>query len=144
MLKNSLGGGSFIRPMFVDFPTIEIYRKSISQFMMGTNMMAAPVITQGETRKEVYFPNDLFYNFDSGALMNPKGEGSVYAAADLSTLPLFLRAGSIVQVQKVPNNITNIIEMRKQPFQLKVGLDKNLWSYGRIMIDDGYCKYHYI
>jgi len=145
MIKNALGGGSFIRPMFVDFQSTDDVNmlKLTSQFMMGTNMMAAPVIAFLDRTKKILFPKDIFYHFDNGRLMNPNGEGYITVDAELDSIPLFLRGGSIVQTQTVPNKIKDISEMRKQPFKLRIGLDKNLWSYGRILIEDGYCKYNF-
>jgi alpha-glucosidase len=143
MVKHALGGGSFIRPLFVDFQSfvnINEVMKSTAQFMMGTNMMAAPVIKSGDIVKQVFFPKDIFYDFMTGRLMNPKGEGFQKVDAALNYIPLFLRAGSIVQVQSVPDKVNDVVEMRKQPFHLKIGLDVNLRSYGRILIEDGYSK----
>jgi alpha-glucosidase (family GH31 glycosyl hydrolase) len=100
--------------------------------------MTSPVIVPTGRNKRTYFPEDSFYDFFDGTLMNTKEEW-VVVDAPLEKLPVFIRAGFIVQYQ-TPNKLTNNLnEMRTLPVELVVGLDLNYRAYGRIYLDDGVC-----
>jgi alpha-glucosidase (family GH31 glycosyl hydrolase) len=140
MVKAWLEGGSFIRPMFLDFRS-DIYQDKLytmdDQFMLGSNIMVSPVIFPGDRKKKTYFPDELFYNLYNGKVMNPNGEGYVQVEAPLDTLPIFLRAGFITPVQDT-GGIIMVNELRKRPFEVIVALDSNYRAAGRIFLDDGY------
>lgn len=140
MVKIWLEGGSFIRPMFIDFRSDNLKDQLYNmddQFMLGSNFMVSPVIYPGDRKKKTYFPDELFYNFYNGKVMNPNGEGFIQIDAPLDSLPIFLRAGFITPVQD-SLGITMINQLRKRPFEVIVALDSNFRAAGRIFFDDGY------
>jgi alpha-glucosidase (family GH31 glycosyl hydrolase) len=63
--------------------------------MFGPAFLVAPVTEQGATSRQVYLPaGSDWYNFWTNERI--KGGQTVKAAAPIDTLPLFVRAGSIV------------------------------------------------
>src|SRR3569833_4675661 len=99
--------------MFMDFKSDkekDNLHKMDNQFMLGSHIMVSPVLITGERKKKTYFPDELFYNFYDGKLMNPEGEKNVLVDASLQTLPLFFRAGFITPVQDA-TGVTKISEM---------------------------------
>jgi alpha-glucosidase (family GH31 glycosyl hydrolase) len=65
------------------------------EYMFGPAFLVAPVTEQGATSRQVYLPaGSDWYNFWTNERI--KGGQTVTAAAPIDTLPLFVRAGSIV------------------------------------------------
>lgn len=64
------------------------------EFMVGDALLAAPVLHPGVTRRDLYLPRGQWYDYFSGK----KYEGGQYISVDapLDTVPLFVRAGSII------------------------------------------------
>ena len=105
--------------------------------MIGTNLMASPITKPNERKKSTYFPNELFYDFYTGELINPEGEILKEVDAPLDKMPLFARGGFITPIQQSNLDYNNLQEMRYQPIQLLIALDRDYQAQGKLMIDDG-------
>lgn len=127
----------------MDFKS-EKYKENLfeldSQFMLGSNLMGSPVLNPGERMKRTYFPDEKFYDFFDGTLMNPKGEGFVSVEAKLNKLLLFARGGFITPLQQVDKDSSSVEYMRTKPIELLIALDQNLRAIGRVFFDDGFCN----
>ncbi len=133
--------------MFLDFKSDtmkDVLFELDSQIMLGSHLMASPVIISGDRKKKTFFPNDWFYDFYDGTLMNSGGEGFLYLDAPLDRLPLFARAGFITPVQIPPEKLLNLNQMRVLPLELIIPLDSNYRAAGKIYFDDGNSKYNKI
>jgi alpha-D-xyloside xylohydrolase len=90
-------GGTIMRGLVMDFPADDRVRKLGTQYMFGPAFLVAPVTEFGARTWRVYLPaGSRWYDFHSGAVS--EGGRDVDAAAPLSRMPLFVRAGSIVPV----------------------------------------------
>jgi alpha-D-xyloside xylohydrolase len=89
-------GGSFLRPLVVDFPQDPQALSIGNQYLFGQAIMVAPVTTAGAATQSVYLPasGTPWYNFWTGE-QSAAGQ-RVEAAAPVETLPLFVRAGSLI------------------------------------------------
>lgn len=66
------------------------------QYMWGKDVMIAPVLYQGMTERDVYFPQgSVWYDFDVPTMIYQPGE-TVTVDAPLARLPRFVRAGAII------------------------------------------------
>ncbi|MFD2288284.1 DUF4968 domain-containing protein [Pedobacter petrophilus] len=67
------------------------------QYMFGDNLMVAPVTTKGAITRSVYLPEGVWFNYWTGE----KYDGKTYrhVVAPLDTIPLFVKAGSIIPMQ---------------------------------------------
>ena len=101
--------------------------------------MASPVIKAGDRKKRTYFPDDKFYDFFDGTLVNNKEEWKDIDSP-LEKIPIFLRAGFIVQYQTPTKQTHNLNDMKSLPMEIAVGLDSNYRAAGRIYLDDGVSK----
>lgn len=64
------------------------------QMMFGRDLLAAPVLTQGATTRKLYLPRGVWIDWWTGA--RHRGGAEIETAAALDTLPLFVRAGSVI------------------------------------------------
>jgi alpha-D-xyloside xylohydrolase len=88
-------GAPYMRALFMDFPNDPKISDVRDEYMFGPAFLVAPVTTQGATSREVYLPAGTdWYNYWTNERI--KGGQTVEAAAPMDTLPLFVRAGSIV------------------------------------------------
>ena len=88
-------GAPFMRALFMDFPDDPNAADIPDEYMFGPAFLVAPVAEQGATRRQVYLPAGCdWYNYWTNERL--QGGRTITAAAPIDTLPLFVRAGSIV------------------------------------------------
>ncbi len=88
-------GAPFMRALFMDFPNDPAVADIPDEYMFGPAFLVAPVTEQGATERKVYLPAGCdWYNYWTNERM--KGGQTINANAPIDTLPLFVRAGSIV------------------------------------------------
>jgi alpha-D-xyloside xylohydrolase len=110
-------GAPFMRGLFMDFGTDPKVANIGDEYMFGPALLVAPVVEQGRTSRQVYLPAGAdWYNFWTNQRL--RGGQTVTVAAPIDTLPLFVRAGSIVPMG-APVESTNekqaISEVRVYP-----------------------------
>ena len=88
-------GAPFMRALFMDFPDDPKVADLRDEYMFGPAFLVAPVTEQGATERTVYLPaGSDWYNYWTNERL--KGGQTVRVQAPIDTLPLFVRAGSIV------------------------------------------------
>jgi alpha-glucosidase (family GH31 glycosyl hydrolase) len=92
-------GLPLMRAMWVHYPDDERARTLGTQFMWGRDLLVAPVFTKGATSRDVYLPKGDWYDWWSNAKV--AGGSTVTRDVDLSTMPIYVRAGAIVPVDPV-------------------------------------------
>ena len=105
------GTGTIFRPVFYEFPTDPVFfdiSKPYTdvQFMLGNSIMVAPVVEPIVEVVNPYFPQDDWYDFFNGSLIHSRNnEGSTHhiLAPYNSTIPMFIRGGHIVNIQRTNN-----------------------------------------
>jgi alpha-glucosidase len=105
--------------------------------MLGSALMISPVVQAGARKKSTYFPDDKFYDFYTGRLMNPEGETVKNVDAGLDHLPIFARAGFVIPIQKPVGKNYIVSEIRNSPIGLIIALDADNRAAGSIYLDDG-------
>jgi len=88
-------GAPFMRALFMDFGSDPKVADIRDEYMFGPALLVAPVVEQGATTREVYLPagND-WYNYWTKEKLH--GGQTVTVKAPIDTIPLFVRAGSIL------------------------------------------------
>jgi alpha-D-xyloside xylohydrolase len=90
-----LTGAPFMRALPLDFPNDPKVADVRDEYMFGPAFLVAPVTEQGATSREVYLPAGAdWYNYWTNELV--KGGQTITVAAPIDTIPLFVRAGSII------------------------------------------------
>jgi alpha-D-xyloside xylohydrolase len=90
-----LTGAPFMRALPLDFPNDPKVADIRDEYMFGPAFLVAPVTEQGATSRQVYLPAGAdWYNYWTQERV--KGGQTITVQAPIDTLPLFVRAGSIV------------------------------------------------
>ena len=88
-------GAPFMRGLFMDFGADPNTADIRDEYMFGPALLVAPVVEQGRTSRLVYLPAGAdWYNYWTNQLLH--GGQTVTVDAPIDTIPLFVRAGSIL------------------------------------------------
>jgi alpha-D-xyloside xylohydrolase len=88
-----------MRALFMDFPNDPEVADLRDEYMFGPAFLVAPITDQGVTSRKVYLPEGSdWYNYWTNERL--KGGQTITVQAPIDTLPLFVRAGSIVPIGK--------------------------------------------
>jgi alpha-D-xyloside xylohydrolase len=123
-------GAPFMRGLFMDFGDDPNTAAMTDEYMFGPALLIAPVTEQGATSREVYLPAGAdWYNFWTNERL--QGGQRVRVKAPIDTIPIFVRAGSILPLGAAVENTEEkqaIAAVRVYP-----GADGDFTLYG----DDG-------
>jgi alpha-glucosidase (family GH31 glycosyl hydrolase) len=70
-----------------------------NQYLWGRSILVAPVVEKGATSRKVYLPRGGWYDFWTGERI--EGGREIDREVDLETMPVYVRAGSIVPLGPV-------------------------------------------
>ncbi len=88
-------GAPLMRALFMDFPDDPHVATIGDEYMFGPAFLVAPVTEQGVTHRMVYLPAGAdWYNYWTNEVIH--GGQTIKVDAPIDTLPLFVRAGSII------------------------------------------------
>jgi len=85
------------------------------QYLWGRDILVAPVTTRGATSRRVYLPPGRWYDFWTNEPHD--GGGEIDRAVDLETMPLFVRAGTILPLGPVKQYTSEAID---EPLTLQI------------------------
>ncbi len=80
------------RPLWLEFPDDPEAARQDQQWMLGPNVLVAPVVGQGARERRVYFPRGCWREHGAGG--RHRGPGYATVAAPLERLPWFARCGT--------------------------------------------------
>lgn len=88
------GYGSIFRPLFMEFPNdIKTFDDEISetQFMIGSELLFAPIVTEFSSNRTVYLPNGSnWYDYHTGKFYKSGSSPTIHNKMTES-IPIFLR-----------------------------------------------------
>lgn len=89
-----LTGAPVMRPLIYQYLQDVNVREINDEFMIGGNMLVAPVVEQGLKKRMVYLPKGIWYNYDT----KEKIDGEVYFIQDapIDICPVYVSAGTIL------------------------------------------------
>lgn len=89
-----------IRPTFFNFPDDALCLKDSDEFMLGDDLLVAPVVHAGAVQREVYLPRlpDALRWFDFHTRHTYASGTTHVVAAPLAHLPIFVREGARIPV----------------------------------------------
>jgi alpha-D-xyloside xylohydrolase len=94
-------GSTLLRPLVMDFPSDREALRQRYEFMFGKDLLVAPVTSASVTTANVYLPAADGGWYDFWTEKHLPGARTVETSAPLDTIPLFVRAGSILPLGPV-------------------------------------------
>ena len=122
--------------------TIEMNDYAKNQFLWGSEILIAPVVTKGATSRDVFLPVGPWYNLWSLEKVDADSHDIAHVSAPLETIPLFARGSSIIAVVDEFKIMTAEKVLKSPNITLLAYLDSNGQAEGYINIDDGITDYH--
>ncbi|MGN1220978.1 MAG: TIM-barrel domain-containing protein, partial [Candidatus Cryptobacteroides sp.] len=88
-------GLPIMRAMFLEYPYDSQTFSTDNQFMFGQELLVAPVVKRNAKKRNVYLPEGEWIDFND---MKTVYDGEQWVSVDspLSTIPMFVRKGSII------------------------------------------------
>ncbi|XP_019619834.1 PREDICTED: sucrase-isomaltase, intestinal-like [Branchiostoma belcheri] len=130
-------GATVVRPLLHEFPADRKTWDVDRQFLWGRGLLISPVLTQGDTQVDAYFPDDRWFDFFTGAEVEGQYRGqTVTLDAPLNKINVHVRGGTILPTQQ-PANTT--VYSRRNPMGLVVALNDSdsAGASGSLFWDDG-------
>ena len=123
-------GAPYMRALFMDFPNDLNVAELGDEYMFGPDLLVVPVTEQGATTKRVYLPAGAdWYNYWTNERLH--GGKWIEASAPIDTIPLFVRAGSILPLGAPVESTSQPQPLQK--IRIYVGADADFTLYN----DDG-------
>jgi alpha-D-xyloside xylohydrolase len=119
--------GTMLRMLAFDFPSDRTALEITDEYLLGRALLVCPVLEEGARSRKVYLPAGAdWYDFHTGAFL--RGGQWMEADAPLTTVPLFVRAGSILPLGPVKQFVS---QENDQPLVLRVypGADGDFTLY---------------
>ncbi|HTH37774.1 MAG TPA: glycoside hydrolase family 31 protein [Pyrinomonadaceae bacterium] len=93
-------GAPVMRPLWYEFPADKQTYLIADQFMLGGDLLVAPVVKEGMRTRGIYLPADAeWIDWWTGAKL--ESGKTHYPQTPLDRLPIFIRVGSVVPTQSV-------------------------------------------
>lgn len=101
-------GIPMMRPLVLEYEKDENVKNRNDEFMLGDEILVAPVVEQGAREKLVYLPEGIWYDYWTGE--KKEGKSFFVRTAPLDVCPIYVKAGSVIP---------------KYPARMHVGEDKD-------------------
>jgi alpha-glucosidase (family GH31 glycosyl hydrolase) len=127
-------GMPIMRALWLHFPNDLRSVECGDQYMWGKSILVSPVVEKGATTRRVYLPPAIWY--DSWTGESVEGGREISRPVDLETLPLYVRAGSILPLGPIKQYVG---EKADDPLSVSIyaGADASflLYEYDGISFD---------
>ena len=97
--KGETTGLPVMRPLVLHYPNDPEVRNLNSEFLAGENILVAPVLEQGATKRMVYLPEGTWYDYWTGERV--EGKQYILKDAPIDVCPIYIKAGSIIPTYEV-------------------------------------------
>jgi alpha-glucosidase (family GH31 glycosyl hydrolase) len=123
-------GMPIMRALWMHFPEDPKAAECGDEYLWGKSVLVAPVFEKEATARRVYLPHGEWYDFWTGE--RTQGGREISRAVDLETMPLYVRAGSILPLGPVKQYVGEKVE---EPLSVSIypGADASFLLYE----DDG-------
>jgi alpha-glucosidase (family GH31 glycosyl hydrolase) len=99
MHESTKSGMPLMRSLWLDYPDDPKAVSCGDAYLWGPYMLVAPVVEKGATTRTVYLPRGTWVDFWTGERID--GGREITRNVDLSTVPLYMRSGSILPLGPV-------------------------------------------
>ncbi|MDE7372715.1 MAG: alpha-glucosidase, partial [Clostridia bacterium] len=98
---NAENGVGVVRPLFFYYDEKGAYDEAY-EYLLGRDILVAPVLKAGATKREVYLPNDRWIHLESG---KEYGGGRFTVDAPVGQIPVFVRKNADESVLNITKNL---------------------------------------
>ncbi|CCU81150.1 Alpha-glucosidase [Halanaerobium saccharolyticum subsp. saccharolyticum DSM 6643] len=127
-----------MRPLIMEFPEDEECQNLSDQFMFGDSIMIAPVYQPDKDKRMIYLPEGKWFDFWTKEIYH--GKKHIIIDAPLATMPILIKAGSIVPLNEKLNYIG---EKEIESLELNIFLSEVNNSGSYELYDDDGISYDY-
>ena len=124
-------GIPFMRPIFLEYAQQENFYNDDRDFLFGSDLFVAPVVTETLDAEEIQLPPGDWYDYWTSQKHESKEKIALHPALD--ELPLYVRAGAIIPMQPI---VQNTEEKPSGPLEIKVYAGED--CRGSLYEDDGH------
>jgi alpha-glucosidase/alpha-D-xyloside xylohydrolase len=128
-------GMPVMRALWLHYPDDPAAVGRGDEYLWGRNLLVAPVVEQGATSRNVYLPRGFWYDFWTGEKV--EGGREVSRKVDLETMPLYVRAGSILPLGPVKQYAEERVD---QPLSISIYPGDNAFF---LLYDDDGTSFNY-
>ena len=123
-------GLPILRALWLHYPDDAVAVSRGDEYLWGRDMLVAPVTEKGATSRQLYLPRGVWYDFWTEEKI--EGGREIARAVDLTTMPLYARAGAIIPLGLVKQYTSEKVD---DPLTLQIypGANGNFFLYE----DDG-------
>jgi alpha-glucosidase/alpha-D-xyloside xylohydrolase len=108
-------GMPIMRALWLHYPDDPIAVSRSDEYLWGRNLLVAPVVEPGATARKVYLPRGDWFDFWTSERV--EGGHEISRKVDLETMPLYVRAGSILPLGPVKQHAEEIVD---QPLSISI------------------------
>lgn len=125
-------GVPLFRPLLLNYQGDGNTLNIDDQFMIGDDLLVAPILKPNQTSRLVYLPEGDWYDYWSGKRQT--GGTMIRVEAPLEIVPMFVRAGAIIPMQPEMNYVG---ERAADPITFEIYPDQNGQAATTLYEDDG-------
>jgi alpha-glucosidase/alpha-D-xyloside xylohydrolase len=123
-------GLPIIRALWLHYPDDPTAVARGDEYLYGPDILVAPVVEKGATQRSVYLPKGNWYDFWTNE--RQAGGREIARSVDLATIPLYVRAGTIIPTGPLRQYTTEPVD-ETLTLTIYPGADGNAFLYQ----DDG-------
>ncbi len=125
-------GVPLFRPLLLNYQEDENTLSIDDEFMIGGDLLAAPILKPSLTSRLVYLPSGVWFDYWTGA--KHEGGRMIRVEAPLETVPLFVRGGAILALGPEMNYVG---EKPTDPLRFEIYPDAKGEAAASLYEDDG-------
>ncbi len=130
--EGSRTGVPVFRPLLLNYQQDPNTLNLDDEFMVGSDLLVAPVLRRDLTSRMVYLPNGVWIDYWTGKRM--QGGSMIRVEAPLESVPMFVRAGAVIPMGPEMNYVG---EKPSDPLSFMIYPNENGESATALYEDDG-------
>ncbi|MNW47970.1 Alpha-xylosidase [compost metagenome] len=95
---SACSGLPIMRPLVMEYPEDQNTYHLSDQFLLGENLLIAPICEPGKQHRVVYLPEGVWYDYWNGTRY--LGGAHIIAHAPLDVLPMYVKGGAIIPLTR--------------------------------------------
>jgi alpha-glucosidase len=133
--RQTVDGTPMINPLFFLYPNDANTFDIQNQWFLGDSLLISPVTQDYSDTVTYYLPNDLFYDYWTGAPVMGEGKNVTQSSVAYTDIPVHIRGGSIIPQRANSANTTKAL--RQEPIWIYIAPGLDGTAKGTLYLDDG-------